>query len=368
MLGIGFDSGGTHTSFALDRGEGYVQTPRNEATWSISDARGDSSSREAVRWISSIVQEQPDEEVCVWIGAAGFAGASIRDIRDLFEGAVSQIADTYERSGRCCEMYICNDAVSILKAPPLLGTGVAAIVGTGSVVMGAHPGYRSGLMKRGGLEWLVSDHGSGVWMTLECIKRLLRDIQTHGGQNYHSPLLDRLCDFFSVPADAMQDIPASHRPSAMAEAIARKTASNRSDAKRFFASFVYPHLFDLCTLDAGRTHDPIAAEVLDASVQMISDEIVAVSEALAAHTADDPNLRESLPVVVGGNIAANPAYSQRLTSALSAKGRYIESVASIGDPAPSLAALAVRILQAAPGEKAALTASYDPLHPVLRLL
>lgn len=368
MLGIGFDSGGTHTSYALNRGEGGVPSKANEAGDSISSARGERARASAVEWIVDVIARQQDEHICAWIGAAGFSASTARAVVDLFEAPLKRLVARLEEENRHCEIFLCNDAIAILKAPPLLGAGVAAVVGTGSVVLGTHPKFPGGVAKRGGYEWVVSDEGSGVWMTLECIRLLLADIHTRGPQDYHSALLDRLADKLGVTADDVEDIPSSHRALARIDLIARRVAEPRADAKRFLASFVHPNIFDLCTLEPGRAHDPIAAEVLNRSVQHIAEGIRAVSDTLAAHTADEPNLRTPLPLVVGGNIAANPIYQQRLRAEISASCRFVSSIDAIGDAGESFAALALEYLTSDDRARRAIRRSIDPLHPVVKLL
>lgn len=368
IIGLGFDSGGSRTTYAVDRGRGAESQGASEAAVSIADARGEASTRAAVDWIKSVVLEQEEDDVVVWIGCAGFAAATARAIAERFAPAVREIARHFEQTSRHCEIYITNDAVAILKAPPLNGAGVAAIVGTGSVVLGAHPKFPNGIIKRGGSEWLVSDEGSGVWMTLQCVRLLLRDIQTRGSQDYHSVLLDRLADFVGVTIDSTEHIPDSHRAIATAELIARKMSENRADAKKFYASFVHPNIFDMAMLDAGRPYDPIAAEVLNQSVQVIVDDVRTISDELAAHTADEANLREPLPLVVGGKIAAHPYYEQLLRATIASNCRFISSVQTIGDAADEFAALSVRYLRADTKTRTAITRAFDPLHPIERLL
>lgn len=368
MLGIGFDSGGNQTSFSLNRGEGAISVSGNEAGASIADARDDVSVKLAIEWMVSVIAAQPDEDICVWIGAAGFSAATAHAIANRFAGPLQELRAQLDDEDRSCEIFIANDAVSILKAPPLLGNGVVAIVDTGSVVMGVHPRFPDGVVKRGGFEWLVSDEGSGVWMTLQSIRLLLRDIQERGPQDYHSALLDRLADFLNLSESEIADIPSSHRALAKADQIARKMSESRPDAKRYFARFVYPHIFDLANLEPGKPHDVIAAEVLRQSVEQIVEGVRVVSDTLAAATADEANLRERLPLVVGGNIAANPSYEQRLRTQVSTSCRFISSVLTMGASAEALAGLGAHYLASDDRTKRAIAKSFDPLHPVVRLL
>jgi N-acetylglucosamine kinase-like BadF-type ATPase len=368
MLGLGFDSGGTRTTFAVDRGGGPERQSGTEAAVSLSSARGEASTTAAIDWMTHVILDQEDDEIAVWIGAAGFSASTAQSIKEHFARPVREIAARMEQTGRRCDVFIANDAISILKAPPLMGVGLAAIIGTGSVVLGYHPSCPEGVVKRGGFEWLVSDEGAAVWMTLECVRRLLRDIQERGSQDYNSVLLERLADYLSLSFEETHHIPQSHRALAKADLIARRISEPRADAKRFLANFAYPHIFDMAVLDAGAPHDPIAAEVLNDSVREIAEHVRMVSDALAAHTADEPNLREKLPLVAGGNLAANSTYARLLRNAISERCRFVDSVTTIGDAADELAALSVRYLEADAKERSNITRSLDPLHPVLRLL
>lgn len=368
MLGIGIDSGGSRTSYACDQGEGAIQVSGNETGASIADARDAGAMRAAIEWIIDVVQSQSDPEICVWIGAAGFSASTAHSIVGQFAEPMRDLGGWMEDQDRHCEVFIANDAVSLLKSPPLLGSGVVAIVGTGSVVMGAHPQCPDGVVKRGGYEWLVSDEGSGVWMTLQCIRLLLRDIQERGAQDYHSALLDRLADFLDIADTEIADIPPSHRALAKIDLIARRTAASRPDAKRFFARFVYPHVFDLASLESGKAHDPIAAEVLGQSVELVVEGVRVVADTLAAYTADEPNLRESFPLIIGGNIAGNPLYDQLLRAQVSSSCRFISSIDFAGDAADEFAALGSHYLQTDARTRRALAKSFDPLHPVAKLL
>lgn len=369
MVGLGFDSGGSRTTFAIDRGGGAERPPGSEIAVSLSDARGETSIEATIDWIVTVIADHADDdEVVAWIGAAGFSASTAPALGRQFTEQLRPVREAVEATGRNLEVFIANDAVSILKAPPLLGAGVAAIVGTGSAVLGAHPSCASGVVKRGGFEWLVSDEGSGVWMALECARRVLRDVQQRGSAGYRSILLERLADYLGVQHADTREIAPEYQAMAKADLIARRLSEPREDIKRFLANFVYPHLFDMAILGPTSSHEPIAAEVLNDSVRIISDNIAIVSDSLAAHTADEPNLRERLPVLVGGNIAANPHYSQLLRNSIAEKCRFVESVDFIGDAADELATLSKLYLESDHKQRANIAKSFDPLHPVLRLI
>lgn len=375
MLGIGFDSGGTHTSYCLENGLDDLPEPEgNEAPLAISNARGIDTIRDAAEWIEEVVchviSRHDDDEICAWIGAAGFSAATAEEIAHSFGRPLERLVKYCEQRDRHCEMFIANDAVSILTAPPLRRLGVAGIVGTGSVVLGAHPMCRPGeVVKRGGYEWVVSDEGSGVWMTIECIRMLLKDIQERGPHNYRSTLLERLGEHVGIAPHEIRAISPEYRALAQADLIARRMADTHShvDMKRFLADFVHPDLFDLAKSGTGTPHDPIAATVLSRSVEIVADNICSVAETLAAYTSDDRNQRQPQNVVVGGNIAANSFYSQQLTARVASNG-LVHNVTTIGDAGPAFATLAFEYLASTRKQKMSIVKALDPLHPIRRLL
>jgi N-acetylglucosamine kinase-like BadF-type ATPase len=368
VLSIGFDSGGTRTTYALAGEDGLLEALGNEAGYSIANARDPESLGAAIDWIMDVVEDQNDDEIAVWISAAGFSAATSKAIKAKFEPRIRSLTRRCEQEERSVQILIANDGVSLLKAPPLNGAGVIALVGTGSVVLGAHPTFPDGILQRGGYEWVVSDEGSGVWLTLQSMRLVLRDIQERGARDYHSALLDRLADYFGITDADLGDVPLSHRSMARADAVARKMSESRSDIKRSLSRFVYPNIFDLASLESGRSHDRIAADVIAQSVGIIVDSVRAVSDSLAAFTADEPNLRESMPLIVGGNIAANPIWDQQLRVQVSASCRYISSVEAIGSAANSIALLARDYLQGREKDRRQITRSLTPLHPVLQLM
>lgn len=368
MLGLGFDSGGTRTTYAAADETGVLDSVGNEAGYSIADARDSETLGAAIDWIMDVVEDQTDDEIAVWIAAAGFSAATAKAIKGRFEPRLRSLGRRLEKEDRSVQILIANDGVSLLKAPPLNGAGVIAIVGTGSVVIGAHPDFPDGVIQRGGYEWMVSDEGAGVWLTLQCMRLILRDIQERGPRDYHSALLDRLADYFGITDADLGDVPASHRSMARADAVARKMSESRSDLKRSLARFVHPNIFDLASLGQGRSHDRIAADVISQSVGIIVDSIRSVSDSLAAFTADEPNLRQPMPLIVGGNIAANPLYDQQLRVQVASTCRYISSVEAIGSSANSIARLAFSYVAAREKDRRQIGRSLDPLHPVLQLL
>jgi len=368
VLGLGFDSGGTHTTAAAADETGVLDGVRNEVGYSIADARDPESLGSAVDWIMDVIEDQTDDEIAVWIAAAGFSAPTATAIAARFEPRVGSLRRRLEKEDRSIQILIANDAVSLLKAPPLNGAGVIAIVGTGSVVIGAHPDFPDGVIQRGGYEWMVSDEGAGVWMTIQCMRLILRELQERGPRDYHSALLDRLADHVGVADADLGDVPASYRSMARADAVARKMSESRSDIKRSLARFVHPHLFDLASPGQGRLPDPVAADVISQSVRIIVDAVRSVSDSLAACTADEPNLRQSMPLIVGGNIAANPFYDQQLRERVASSCRYISSVEAIGSAADCLARLAFSYAEGREADRRQIARSLDPLHPVLQLL
>jgi N-acetylglucosamine kinase-like BadF-type ATPase len=366
MVGIGFDSGGTRTTVAIDRGSGPETVEENETVESISGARDIISVQRAISWMADKIEEIAHGRVAVWIGAAGYSAATASRIVDAFK---TELDDRPRLRARNCTILLANDAISILKADPLRGRGVVAIVGTGSVVLGAHPACREGVIKRGGCEWMVSDDGAGVWMTLRCVALLLEDLQSEWASNRHSVLLDRLAEHLRVSVDETQHISPSRRALVMAELIARHLAEpTHTNIKRTLAQFVYPYLFDFARGE-GHPFDPVAKQVIKDSVRVIALQAQAVSDRLAASTADDPDRRDKLKMVVGGKIAANSYYEPLLESEILNKTcASIESVRTIGDGSDWFSSLALSYLRADDTRKEEITRPLDELHSVARVL
>lgn len=365
LIGIGIDSGGTHTTCAVKYADDSRIAAMMESSSTLSDARSAISMRRAAEWIVSRISDltQPGDECCVWIGAAaGIMATSTSIFEKAFEVPLIQL------SGKNidCEIFIANDAVSILKSPPLLGQGIVAIIGTGSIVVGAHPACADGIIRRSGYEWPVGDQGAGIWMTFESIRMVLEDIQARGSNGYHSPLLDRLCDYFSIDSFSFASIPESHSALARVEALASTLARAGEDSKRRIAGFVHPSLFDLANISSSTGHDPLAARVVSGSVRIMRADIAAVSETLAAFTADNPNSRERLPLIVAGSIAANSSYEQQLEAAVSELA-YVRPLQVISDAAQTFANLAMHYLRSDARERRTIAKGFDPIHQVLRL-
>lgn len=203
-------------------------------------------------------------------------------------------------------------------------------------------------------------------MTVAGLRMIIDDIDTQGSAGYHSPLLDRLCDYFNVPESASATVPDEYSALSRIEILAAIMCEERANRKRHLAGFTFPHLFDLARSLPGSPHDVIAAQVVSASVRYMSKTISSVSETLAAFTADNPNSRERLGLVVTGAIATNPLYRDQLAAALS-EGRYIELREAVSDGATKFSELAMHYLRSSPTEKRVISRSVDPLHQVFRL-
>jgi hypothetical protein len=67
-------------------------------------------------------------------------------------------------------------------------------------------------------------------------------------------------------------------------------------------------------------------------------------------------------------VAANPLYEQMFRAKVAATTRYVKSITMIGDSADELAALGVYYLQTDDRTRRTLAKSFDPLHPVAKLL
>jgi N-acetylglucosamine kinase-like BadF-type ATPase len=369
LVGIGVHSGGTNTTCALVHGDAANPEIVGETSNSISDVRGRNAIRATAEWIARVVlaHTQEHDEICVWIGAAAsFPGVAAESVVEEFEASLKDLKALRPD----CEVYIANDAVSLLKAPPTLGKGVAAIVGTGSIALGNHPAYDH-VVRCGGHQFPVGDQGAGVWMTVEAVRLLIDEIESLGSLHYQSALLDRLCDYFDVSDASLKGLPDRHSPLTRADALAAKIAKARDDNKRYIAGFVHPHLLDLASGGRG-PQDPVAARVVGESVDVVSQQIRKVSEVLAAYaaaayTTDNEYEPVTLPLVVGGSIPANEFYGEKLQASLK-ECKYLEPVELIGDAAGQFSQLAKHFLRSPTRERKLVRRRLDQSHEVLQVL
>jgi glucosamine kinase len=74
-----------------------------------------------------------------------------------------------------CDVTVVHDTRLVLAAAGL-DTGIALIAGTGSVAYGRDTRGREARV--GGWGWLLGDDGSGVWVTREAVREVLRRLDT----------------------------------------------------------------------------------------------------------------------------------------------------------------------------------------------
>src|SRR5207249_12088884 len=111
MLGIGFDSGGTHTSVVLDRGRGPEMAQSNESGVSISNARGHRTLSAAAEWITDVISQHLDDDICAWIGAAGFSASTANTIAEAFAAPMNQLRQQLQQHNDRRDLFLWNDAV-----------------------------------------------------------------------------------------------------------------------------------------------------------------------------------------------------------------------------------------------------------------
>lgn len=133
-------------------------------------------------------------------------------IRQAIEGAVQGVvfpkfkAACFGMTGdgfgvkESVEKIVVADNISVIHDAPtaLMGAlsgrpGVVVIAGTGSVVFGRND--RNETARAGGLGYMFSDQGSGIWFSVCLIKRAIKE---YDGVEGTSGLVGEVCDFFGV--------------------------------------------------------------------------------------------------------------------------------------------------------------------------
>lgn len=98
------------------------------------------------------------------------------------------------RSGLRGRIVLTNDIVPLVFAPPLRGIGIAAIVGTGSGVVGR--GCDGAIARAGGYEYIISDEGSAFAVGLAGLRAAAH---AHDGRGPATTLLYRAEGAFGYP-------------------------------------------------------------------------------------------------------------------------------------------------------------------------
>jgi N-acetylglucosamine kinase-like BadF-type ATPase len=210
-------------------------------------------------------------------------------------GLLRALADAATHRDLHCSLWAGNDGDLLLFAPPLLGSGVALIADMGSVVVARRPD--GAVARRGGDEWLLSDHGSGYRIAVDTLTEVLSQV-------------DR-CVFSGSPAGDVIELvlaarhafgepfPAGDRDSAWYRLVMKRIARDQSlnwDKARL-ASFANQ------VLRLASESNSTAHRIVRSSAERLGAHL---GEALAWHPDERPSL------VVVGHLPSNDGYFDAL--------------------------------------------------------
>ena len=209
------------------------------------------------------------------------------------------------------QLKIVNDAMLLLQVDLPDTSGVALIVGTGSLAVGCHRDGRTA--RSGGWGHLFGDEGSGYAIAVAGLRAAA---QAADGRAPHSDLLPRFLAALDCrePASLVPAIYQSQLPRAQIAALAQLV----------FA--------------ASDTGDPAAIAILAQAASALSEMVSAVIQRLDLD-------RQQLRLVLSGGVAVNqPILRKTLRDALGHRGVGIESLTVVAHPVVGAVAAAQRML------------------------
>ncbi|KAI0044271.1 hypothetical protein FA95DRAFT_1562463 [Auriscalpium vulgare] len=265
----------------------------------------------------------------VWLGVSGVDSPA----------AVARLVPLVaELIGLPAERVIITNDTHLLAAPlrvlPDVQSAVAAIGGTGSIVVSFREGAARGaplteLARAGGWGWILGDEGGGFDVGRTAIRALLtqRDAESAGEPVHHGQLRTAVLTHFGVE-DVLDLLEAVHLPDS--KGIARE--------KRL--SSLSPLVFDV----AFEKGDPLALAVLEDCAHKLAAQIeTALLPASATEVHPKKVLASSSVVCFGGSLVGIEHYRELVLKALAEHGHVFRRVELVDDAA----AVGARALAAA---------------------
>ena len=303
VVPVGVESGGSRTwgSYGAPGNEKHLVGLLNDPT--LGGTKSPEEIRNAMDLLFSVIRAAPalTDEVCLWFSAAGYANSSA----DFLEDTVRHAAAKQEVRGLA---YIANDATTMLLEPPRLGNGVVAIVGTGSVVVGAEQGRSR---KFSGDEWVAADIGSGFEIGWSGIHRAYAEYQ--GWEDDETELKELLVEWCSQqiePAGPVHLDPStvSLPKDERVPYVLRGIAALGTRVKPTVARFAYE------VLNAAARGDAVADKILDEASTHIADFIARLCRWRQAVHDDtgSPRPLGTHEVTIDGSIGGHQEYFRRL--------------------------------------------------------
>lgn len=183
------DGGGTKTQVWCADASGKVVGEGNSGPTNLTATSVGAASfnlREGIRQAVAGLPPQPHFE-CLCIGLAGLDVASEEaTAHQVFQQAVAEY--------QIGELLLVNDAVIGLESQAERPDAVVLIAGTGSACWGRNAAGQTA--KAGGLDYLLSDQGSGYWLGHQVLRAA---VASYDGTGPTSLLQQLVCDKFHVP-------------------------------------------------------------------------------------------------------------------------------------------------------------------------
>jgi N-acetylglucosamine kinase-like BadF-type ATPase len=148
---FGVDAGGTKTTVVTESVSGVTRRLRlpSISPAAVGHAKAAATLLELFVWLS---RHRDESEVVGCVGSAAFTADTADDVANSIRGAA-------ENAGFTGRVLMLEDISATLLGPPLLGAGVACIVGTGVIAVAL--GHDGTIVQCGGYEYLISDEGGG---------------------------------------------------------------------------------------------------------------------------------------------------------------------------------------------------------------
>ncbi|MEU4235602.1 sugar nucleotide-binding protein [Nonomuraea sp. NPDC026600] len=270
---FGVDAGGSHTRVLIRDGDG-VQHSTVLDSLNPAGAGAHAAARRLREVLSLVRKAVGGVPVLGWLASATVSAETADEQVRLIQQAATE-------AGVRGTVMISNDAIPLLLAPPLLGSGSVVIVGTGSGFLAGNGD--GGVMRAGGYEYLASDEASAFDMGLAALRAACRALD---GRGRPTRLLPELEEQLGEPLPS-----AARRLAALA---------HPKGAVAALAPVVCRAWLD---------DDPVACGIIATAVDQLSSATAMLRNRAGCHD-------EASTVITGGVATGCPPFAQALSTAL----------------------------------------------------
>ena len=169
---IGIDGGGTHTRAVVLDGTGNALA-RTQGPAALADPRDPEAVAIPITYVVHTAAQAAGLSLPCTALWAGVAGVGREAVRAVVQRAV-------ERSGLARRVRIGTDSQAAFHDAFGTGAGILLVSGTGSVARGRNE--KGVELRAGGWGSLLGDEGSGYWVGLESLRRVVRAADGRGAR------------------------------------------------------------------------------------------------------------------------------------------------------------------------------------------